>query len=63
MMKAAPEAVAACKRLLQNVSGMENPDDGLFALTSSMIAVSRASAEAQEGTTAFLEKRKPSWMM
>ena len=63
IMKAAPEAVAACKRLLQNVSGMENPDDDLFALTSSMIAMSRASAEAQEGTTAFLEKRKPSWMV
>ncbi len=61
LMKASPEAVASCKRLLQSVAHMDDPEAPVFELTSAMIAASRASADAQEGTTAFLEKRKPSW--
>ena len=62
LMKAAPDAVASCKRLLQAVSGMADRNAAIFDHTSAMIAQSRASAEAQEGTTAFLEKRKPQWV-
>ncbi len=62
LMKAAPGAITSCKCLLQNVSGMDNPDAPVFSLTSEMIASSRASEEAQEGATAFLEKRKPKWV-
>jgi len=61
LMNASPEAIASCKRLLQSVAGMDDPEAPLFAFTSAMIAASRASADAQEGTTAFLEKRKPKW--
>jgi hypothetical protein len=37
-------------------------DDRLVAETSRRIADIRATAEAQEGLGAFLEKRKPAWV-
>ncbi len=37
------------------------PDGALLDLTARSIAEARASAEAQEGFAAFLEKRKPTW--
>ena len=47
------------KRLIAEVTGM-HPEDAL-ALTVRTIAERRASPEAKEGLTAFLEKRKASW--
>lgn len=55
-----PEAVAASKDLIRAVA--RHPvDDNLRDETARRIAERRASPEGQEGLSAFLEKRKPSW--
>lgn len=54
-----PAAVAACKKLLNDV-GATRPED-VSGETSRRIAALRVSSEGQEGLQAFLEKRKPSW--
>ena len=54
-----PKAVAVAKRLIEEVTG-KNPEE-VLALTARTIAERRASLEAKEGLTAFLEKRAPSW--
>ena len=59
LLAAGPEAVGVAKRLIEQVSGM-NPEDAM-PLTAKTIAERRASAEAREGLSAFLEKRRPSW--
>jgi len=59
LLAAGPEAVGVAKKLIEKVAGM-NPDDAM-PLTVATISERRASAEAKEGLTAFLEKRKPSW--
>jgi methylglutaconyl-CoA hydratase len=59
LLAAGPEAVTAAKRLIEQVTGM-NPDEAM-PLTVRTIAERRASAEAKEGLSAFLEKRPPSW--
>ncbi|MCB9852223.1 MAG: enoyl-CoA hydratase/isomerase family protein [Phycisphaerales bacterium] len=56
-----PEAVAACKRVLQEVSAAPNWDDKQ-RITVQYIAERRVSAEGQDGLKAFLEKRKPGWV-
>jgi methylglutaconyl-CoA hydratase len=38
------------------------PVEGVRQLTIETIAELRASAEGQEGLSAFLEKRKPDWV-
>ncbi len=57
LLKAGPEAIKVCKRLIPRLSSDEI-DDELVAL----IAALRTSAEGQEGLTAFLDKRKPNWI-
>ena len=59
LLSSGPEAVAVAKRLIEEVTG-KNPEE-VLALTARTIAERRASAEAKEGLTAFLEKRAPSW--
>ncbi len=59
LLASGPEAVGVAKKLIEQVTG-KSPDEAM-ALTVSTIAERRASAEAKEGLTAFLEKRKPSW--
>lgn len=59
LLSAGPEAVGVAKRLIEQVTG-RTPDEAMD-LTVRTIAERRASAEAKEGLTAFLEKRKPSW--
>ncbi|RMF14708.1 MAG: enoyl-CoA hydratase/isomerase family protein [Gammaproteobacteria bacterium] len=56
----APGAVRECKQLVRNV-GQSDVAKDVRAHTAAMIATRRASAEAQEGLAAFLEKRTPSW--
>lgn len=56
-----PQAVQASKRLVREVSG-QPIDAALIEDTVSRIASCRSGAEAREGVTAFLEKRKPSWI-
>jgi methylglutaconyl-CoA hydratase len=59
LLASGPEAVAVAKRLIAQVAGMR-PEEAQ-ALTVRTIAERRASAEAKEGLTAFLEKRRASW--
>lgn len=60
LLSSGPEAIAVAKRLIAQVAGMR-PEDAL-ALTVRTIAERRSSAEAREGLTAFLEKRKAAWV-
>jgi methylglutaconyl-CoA hydratase len=55
-----PKAVAAVKTLIP-LSEHAAIDGGLVEETSRRIADIRATPEAQEGLSAFLEKRKPAW--
>lgn len=54
-----PEAMAAAKRLLREVRGLDG--DELNQVTARSIAELRVSPEGQEGMRAFLEKRRPGW--
>jgi methylglutaconyl-CoA hydratase len=57
-----PAAVAACKRLVQDLAGAPI-DDALRADTARRIADIRASAEGKEGVQSFLDKRTPAWLL
>ncbi len=56
-----PKAVVAIKKLIPEVAGAD-VNDALTEKTAERIAQVRTTAEAQEGLTAFLEKRKASWV-
>jgi methylglutaconyl-CoA hydratase len=56
-----PRAMAAVKSLIP-LSAHASVDERLVMETSRIIADVRATPEAQEGLTAFLEKRKPAWV-
>jgi methylglutaconyl-CoA hydratase len=55
-----PNAVVAVKKLISEVAGAR-VDDALMEKVSQRIAGIRATPEAQEGLSAFLEKRKTAW--
>ena len=55
-----PAAIVSAKRLVFDVAGRKI-DDELIDFTCERIAEIRVSAQGQEGLTAFLEKRKPTW--
>ncbi|HXQ41125.1 MAG TPA: enoyl-CoA hydratase-related protein [Candidatus Udaeobacter sp.] len=55
-----PIAMAEAKRLIADIAGRPI-DAALRAETARRIAKLRAGAEAREGVSAFLEKRKPRW--
>jgi methylglutaconyl-CoA hydratase len=55
-----PQAVRACKQLVQDVAGRELSDT-LIEETAARIARTRAGAEGREGVASFLEKRTPGW--
>lgn len=59
LLTSAPEAVGVAKRLIAQVHG-KSPEEAM-PLTVRTIAERRASEEAREGLTAFLEKRPPAW--
>ena len=59
LLSSGPQAVEAAKKLIARVPGM-SPDEAM-AVTVETIAERRASAEAREGLSAFLEKRPPRW--
>jgi methylglutaconyl-CoA hydratase len=56
----APEAMKACKRLIQHVAG-KDIDFELSKYTADLLTRLQKGEEAQEGMKAFLEKRKPVW--
>lgn len=60
LLTSAPEAVGVAKGLIAEVAG--RPPDEALPVTVRTIAERRASDEAKEGLTAFLEKRPPSWV-
>jgi methylglutaconyl-CoA hydratase len=60
MLANAPIAQTEAKNLVFAVAGKEITND-LRADTARRIAERRASAEAKEGLSAFLEKRRPNW--
>ena len=62
LVTASPNAVRACKRLVQDVAERKI-DDALVAHTVAGIADIRSSAEGKEGVQSFLQKRKPSWLL
>jgi methylglutaconyl-CoA hydratase len=59
LLTSGPEALTVSKALIRNVPSMTLDEAGSY--TAEMIAKLRISAEAQEGITAFFEKRKPDW--
>jgi methylglutaconyl-CoA hydratase len=59
LLLAGPAALASTKELLRRVPSM--PRDEAFAWTAQLSGSLFSSAEAREGMTAFLERRRPSW--
>jgi methylglutaconyl-CoA hydratase len=57
-----PNAVREAKKLVRDIAGLPI-DDPLLADTAGRIAAIRASDEGKEGVAAFLEKRKPAWLI
>ncbi len=60
LLNSCHSAQAAAKELIEQVQGRAI-DESLIEETARRIAEVRASDEAREGLTAFLEKRKPDW--
>lgn len=60
IMACAPNAIAASKRLVDEVAG-RHVDRDLMELTAHRIATIRVDDEGQEGVRAFLDHRKPRW--
>lgn len=56
-----PRALGECKALIRAVAGRPVTDE-LVEDTAARIARVRASDEGREGMSAFLDKRKPSWL-
>ena len=61
LLKNGPNAQAECKSLIQAIAG-QPIDESTIEETAQRITRVRSSAEGKEGLTAFLEKRKPSWL-
>ena len=61
LVNAGPEAVKACKKLVQDVAGKDITPE-LVQMTVASIADVRVSPEGREGLQSFLEKRKPNWL-
>jgi methylglutaconyl-CoA hydratase len=59
LQQCSPEATAKIKELLRSVRDAST--DEATQITARMIAEIRATPEAREGMTAFLEKRLPHW--
>jgi methylglutaconyl-CoA hydratase len=59
ILKGGPLAVKAAKRLLRDVVRL--PREKAVEETLRVISEIRVTPEAQEGLSAFLEKRKPNW--
>jgi methylglutaconyl-CoA hydratase len=60
LLRAGPHATRAAKQLIRHVHREHEPD-ALNHETASLLAQLRTSPEGQEGLSAFLEKRRPSW--
>ncbi|MDT8409518.1 MAG: enoyl-CoA hydratase-related protein [Wenzhouxiangellaceae bacterium] len=63
VLSSAPGAVDQCKQLIRRVQTFEGGASELDAITAEWIARLRVSEEGQSGLRAFLEKRKPDWVL
>jgi methylglutaconyl-CoA hydratase len=61
LLSSGPEAIRVCKELLQTVPTLMVDDFKEY--TARVIADLRQSPEGQEGMDAFLNKRKPNWVV
>jgi methylglutaconyl-CoA hydratase len=59
VLASGPNAARAAKSVIRDQRGLD--PDARRSLTVGAIARQRTSPEGQEGLTAFLEKRSPSW--
>lgn len=62
LLKGGPQAQGECKALLQTVAG-QPIDETTVEETVQRTARVHRSAEGHEGLTAFLEKRRPDWIV
>lgn len=62
LINASPQAVKACKRLVQDVA-QQDITPTLIAQTVQGIADIRSSEQGREGVQSFLQKRKPAWLV
>ena len=62
LISGAPQAQKAAKDLIAAVTGRPI-DDTVSEETAQRIARQRATDEARDGITAFLEKRQPAWLL
>jgi methylglutaconyl-CoA hydratase len=62
ILACAPGAVADAKLLVDDLLG-KDIDHGVMMETAKRIAATRVGPEGQEGVRAFLERRKPSWLL
>ena len=60
VMRCAPDAIAATKRILQ-ASHQGGDSNALIEEAARLFAAAARGPEGQEGTMAFIEKRLPSW--
>lgn len=60
LLKTAPLATQACKKMIVKVASSAMDDD-LFKYTASQLKTIQGGAEAKEGIAAFFEKRIPVW--
>jgi len=62
-LQSSPDAQKKARDLIDQISPRCNKiDELLLDDTANAIADARASTEGREGISAFLEKRKPSWV-
>lgn len=61
ILKGSPEGQGRAKALVREVAGAPSPESAR-AIARRSIADARASKDGREGTSAFLEKRKPEWL-
>lgn len=59
LLSSGPQAIGVCKELLGNVPSLSFEEAKEY--TARVLSGLRISDEGQEGTKAFLEKRKPKW--
>ncbi|MFT3848472.1 MAG: enoyl-CoA hydratase/isomerase family protein [Propionivibrio sp.] len=62
LLKNGPNAQAECKALLRVIAG-QPIDDATVEETTQRAAIVRSTPEGHEGLRAFLEKRKPNWIV
>jgi methylglutaconyl-CoA hydratase len=60
LLSGGPNALRMCKELLKEIPNLSLEEAKKY--TAQLLTELRLSPEGQEGTTAFLEKRKPNWI-